>query len=87
LEQYGSAVKAWVATLSAAPLGSLTLEDPRARSAIIAIHEDRKRNFSKFGLPSTSAFSNFSLVTPRQAVPLERLSQKQKKQNAWFWQR
>jgi hypothetical protein len=71
VDHYGASIKAWITSLSSAPVAHLALEASRAREALVAINKDRKRSLSQFGLSATSAFSNFSFVTPRRVIPLE----------------
>jgi len=57
LDHYSSSIKAWLVSLSSAPIGDLVLEDAKIHAAIKAINKDRKRDLSQFGLDSSSLFA------------------------------
>jgi hypothetical protein len=60
LEHYSSSIKAWIVSSSSAPVGQLVLEASRVHAAFKAIHEDRRRDLSQFGLQPSSLFSSIS---------------------------
>jgi hypothetical protein len=60
LEHYNSSIKAWLVSSSSAPVGHLVLEASRVHAALKAIHEERKRDLSQFGLQSSSLFSSIA---------------------------
>jgi hypothetical protein len=68
LEHYSSSIKAWLVSSSSAPVGHLVLEASRVHAALKAIHEDRKRDLSQFGLQSSSLFSSISSASSSSSL-------------------
>jgi hypothetical protein len=60
LEHFSASIKGWIVSSSPVPMGHLVLEASRVHAALKAIHEDRRRDLSQFGLQSSSLFSSIS---------------------------
>jgi hypothetical protein len=60
LEHFSASIKGWIVSSSSIPMGHLVLEASRVHAALKAIHEDRRRDLSQFGLQSSSLFSSIS---------------------------
>jgi hypothetical protein len=50
LDRYSASIKAWLVSLSSAPIGYLVVDDAKILAAIKAVNKDRKRDLSQFGL-------------------------------------
>jgi hypothetical protein len=62
LDHYSASIRAWLVSLSSAPIGELVVEDARIHAAIKAINKDRQRDLSQFGLDSSSLFAPGKLL-------------------------